>query len=158
MFRKIRRFKQEVSKEECVQILMTEKRGVLSVIGDNGYPYAIPMNFYYDKENNKIYLHGAKTGHKIDSIKKCDKICFTVRNNGFQKENDWAYYVTSVIIFGRAEFVYDPDLSYKELKKIGLKYAPTEEEVNKEISLYFDKVQLIQINIEHMTGKLVHEK
>lgn len=76
MFRKMRRFKQEISKEECIEILKTEKRGVLSVIGDNDYPYAVPINFYYNDEDGKIYLHGAKEGHKIDSIKSCNKVCF----------------------------------------------------------------------------------
>ena len=63
--------------EECRQILKTEKRGVLSVIGDNGYPYGIPINFYYDENDGKIYFHCAKEGHKIDAIKNCDKACFT---------------------------------------------------------------------------------
>ena len=154
----MRRFKQEISKEECIEILKTEKRGVLSVIGDNDYPYAVPINFYYNDEDGKIYLHGAKEGHKIDSIKSCNKVCFTVWNNGFQKENDWAYYVTSVIIFGKAEFINDPDIVYREIKKLGLKYAPTEEEIEEEIKMHIHRVQILAINIEHMTGKLVHEK
>ena len=67
MFRKMRRFKQEISLEECIEILTNEKRGVLSVIGDDGYPYGIPINHYY-KNDNCIYFHGAKEGHKIDAI------------------------------------------------------------------------------------------
>lgn len=70
MFRKMRRFKQQISNEECVEILKNEKRGVLSVIGDNGYPYGIPLNHYYDEKTNSIFFHGAKEGHKIDAIKK----------------------------------------------------------------------------------------
>lgn len=68
MFRKMRRFKQEISLEECIEILTNEKRGVLSVIGDDGYPYGIPINHYYNKNDNCIYFHGAKEGHKIDAI------------------------------------------------------------------------------------------
>ena len=70
MFRPMRRFKQQLTQEECVEILNTEVRGVLSVLGDDDYPYGIPIDFYYNQQENKIYFHGAKEGHKIDSIKK----------------------------------------------------------------------------------------
>jgi len=85
----MRRFKQAVSEEECKKILREAKRGTFSVLGDNGYPYTIPINFYYDEIDNRIYFHGAKEGHKVDSIKKCDKVCFTTWNKGFRKEGRW---------------------------------------------------------------------
>lgn len=69
MFRSMRRFKQQLTQEECVEILNTEVRGVLSVLGDDDYPYGIPIDFYYNQQENKIYFHGAKEGHKIDSKK-----------------------------------------------------------------------------------------
>lgn len=73
MFREMRRNKQAVSREGCVQILKTENRGVLSVVGDEGYPYAIPMNFYYEEKEEKLYFHCAREGHKIDAIKNVIK-------------------------------------------------------------------------------------
>ena len=66
MFRKMRRFKQQLSEEECLEILKTAKRGVLAVLGDEGYPYAVPLDFVY--EDGKIYFHCAKEGHKLDAI------------------------------------------------------------------------------------------
>ena len=48
MFRKMRRFKQQISEEKCVEILTREPRGVMAFAGDDGYPYAIPLNFVYD--------------------------------------------------------------------------------------------------------------
>ena len=158
MFRKMRRFKQEVSQEECVNILQTEKRGVLSVIGDEGYPYAIPMDFYYDAEEKKIYFHAAREGHKMDAIKRCDKVCFTTWNRGFQKEGDWAWNVTSVVVMGRAELVSDTELANEKLRKLALKYYPTVEEVEAEMQRDAHRVQMIAIRMEHMTGKLVNEK
>lgn len=158
MFRKMRRFKQEVSQEECVDILKTEKRGVLSVIGDEGYPYAIPMDFYYDAEEKKIYFHAAREGHKMDAIKRCDKVCFTTWNRGFQKEGDWAWNVTSVVVMGRAELVSDTELANEKLRKLALKYYPTVEEVEAEMQRDAHRVQMIAIRMEHMTGKLVNGK
>ena len=91
MFRKMRRFKQQVSDMECKKILTEEKRAAFSVIGDEGYPYTIPINFYYDEKDNCIYFHGAKEGHKIDAIKKCDKVCFSTWNQGFKKDGGGLY-------------------------------------------------------------------
>ncbi len=68
MFRKMRRFKQQISEEECTRILKEEKRGVLSMIGDEGYPYGIPLNHWYDEAAGTICFHVAKEGHKIDAL------------------------------------------------------------------------------------------
>lgn len=158
MFRQMRRFKQQVENQDCVEILKNEKRGVLSVIGDEGYPYTVPMDFYYEEEENTVYFHCAKEGHKIDAIRGCDKVCFTTWNTGFQKDGDWAWNVTSVVAFGRAKLVEDGKLTHEKTRKIGLKYYPTTEEVDEEMERDISRVQLVALHIEHMTGKLVNEK
>ena len=63
MFRELRRKKREISTEAAKQLLKTERRGILAVNGEDGYPYAIPINYYYDEEQNKIYFHGARAGY-----------------------------------------------------------------------------------------------
>jgi len=156
-FRKMRRFKQELTKEDCFELLKNEKRGTLAVVGDGGYPYAIPINFYFDQAENKIYFHSAKEGHKIDAIKKCDKVCFTVYEKGIQKE-DWSYHVKSVVVFGRAKEVVDCSVKLEKAKAFGMKYYPSEEEVEIELQKDFNRVQMNEITIEHITGKIVHEK
>lgn len=158
MFREMRRSKQQVSQEKCINILKTEKRCVLSVIGDDGYPYGVPLDFYYDDADGRIYFHCSKQGHKLDAVKKCGKVCFTTWNKGFKKDNDWAWNVTSVIVFGTVELIDDSDLIYEKVRKLGLKYYPTEQEVDEEIERDLDRVQLLALNIEHITGKLVKEK
>ena len=80
MFREMRRFKQQITTEECKKVLKEEKRAAFSVIGDEGYPYTIPINFYYDEADNIISFHGAKEGHKADAVNRCDKVCLTVWN------------------------------------------------------------------------------
>ncbi|MBR1736895.1 MAG: pyridoxamine 5'-phosphate oxidase family protein [Firmicutes bacterium] len=154
----MRRKNQEVSKEECIRLLKSERRGVLAVIGDHDYPYAVPVNFYSDEDDKRIYIHGAKEGHKIDSIRNCEKVCFTVYDEGTKKDGDWAYYVTSVIVMGKAELVEDDKLTYDKTKAIGLKYYPNKEDVDKELEKHISRVQLISVNIEHISGKLVRER
>ncbi|MCR5744149.1 MAG: pyridoxamine 5'-phosphate oxidase family protein [Lachnospiraceae bacterium] len=157
MFREMRRFKQQVSKEECERILDTEKRGVLSVHGEDGYPYAIPVDFYYDREDGRVYIHGAKQGHKIDAIRADDRVCFTVWDQGYLKEGVWGYHSTSVVIFGRAELITDIAKTTDKCRKLGFKYFPTAEFVEKEMK-YVPEVCMIAITPDHMTGKLVHEQ
>ena len=86
MFRELTRIKNKLSDEACIRILTTEKRGVLSVNGDGGYPYAMPMNHYYNPDDGAIYFHCGKTGHRLDSLKKDGKASFCVYDGGFRKD------------------------------------------------------------------------
>ena len=115
MVRTMRRFKQQVSDEECKRILKEEKRAAFSVVGDDGYPYSVPVNFYYDEDEHRIYLHGAKSGHKIDALKNCDKVCFTTWNQGYKTEGNWEWNVTSVVVFGKAKLIDNEEISYNPL-------------------------------------------
>ena len=81
MFRTIRKKKNEISIDTAKTLLQSSRRGVLAVNGDNGYPYAIPINYVYDDDAQKIYFHGARAGHKVDALRACDKVCFTVYGN-----------------------------------------------------------------------------
>ena len=155
-FRRMRRFKQQLSDEECIRILKEEKRGVLAFAGDDGYPYAVPMNFVYDGE--KIFFHCAPEGHKIDAIQACDKVSFCVFQQGEKREDDWAYYVRSVIVFGRARLLTDREEIMEKCRLLALKYYPNAEDVEEELKKDGHRVAMIELTIEHMTGKLVHEK
>lgn len=157
MFRKMRRFKQEISKDECIEILENEKRGVLSVIGDDGYPYGMPLNHFYDREKNCIYFHGAKEGHKIDSINKNSKVSYCVFEKGKQKVGHWSLDVRSVIIFGKATFVTDLEECKKIASDIWLKFSSDKNELEEELNHSLSRVLCIKVDIEHMTGKLVNE-
>ena len=104
MFRTIRKKKNEISTDAAKTLLQSSRRGVLAVNGDDGYPYAIPINYVYDDDAQKIYFHGARVGHKVDALRACDKVCFTVYGNETIKEEDWAPFVQSVVVFGREIF------------------------------------------------------
>ena len=156
-FRPMRRFRQALSDAECAKILQAEKRGTLAVIGDGGYPYAVPINFFYDEAENRIFFHSSKSGHKTDAMRVSDKVCFTVHDAGEQR-GDWSYYVKSVIVFGRARPVTDLAVKIAKAKAFGMKYYPSEEEDDREIEKDLDRAEIMEIVIEHVSGKLVHEK
>ena len=156
MFREMRRCKQQVSEEECVHILQNGKRGVLAVLGDDGYPYTVPLDFVY--EDGNIYFHCAKEGHKIDAIRACDKVSFCVLNEGYQEPEDWWYHFTSVVVFGRIRIVEDEVQKDKKLRLLGRKYFPTEEILEEEMRGFAARAEVLCLTIEYMTGKQVREK
>ena len=107
MFRNLLRKNKEISREECIELLTSETRGILSVNGDDGYPYGMPMNHYYNADDGCIYFHCGKIGHRVDSLKTSDKVSFCVCERGREVEGDWALDVRSVIVFGRVAIIDD---------------------------------------------------
>lgn len=158
MFRTIRKKKNVISMEVSKKLLHDTRRGVLSVNGDDNYPYAIPLNYLYDEENQKIYFHGSRAGHKVDAIKRCDKVCFTVFGNETVKEETWAPYLQSVVVFGRCRLVEDQEESMALLKEFAMKFYPHESMVHEEIALTGKATQMYEIVIEHFSGKEVQER
>ena len=159
MFRPLRRKKRAITDEAARELLATCKRGVFAVNGDDGYPYAIPVNYFFDAEHDKIYFHGAKAGHKVDALKRDDKVCFTVYGNDWYKDDDWAPYVQSTVVFGRCRLANDtPAFIENKVRELALKYYPTAEEVEEEIAKDIKGVQLYEITIEHLCGKQIQEK
>lgn len=155
MFREMRRHKQQLTEQECAEILRCARRGVLAVLGDDGYPYAVPLNFVY--ENGKLYFHGAGEGHKIDALRRCDKASFCVTDGGQAVPGEWWMKVRSVIAFGRVRLVEDREAALSHVRALGLKYADAAY-VEKELQRDGNRVQCLELDIEHMTGKRVNEK
>lgn len=152
MFRPMRRNRQELSQDICRQILTTGKQGILAVSGDNNYPYAVPVNYVYYQD--KIYIHSALTGHKIDAIRKCDKVSFCIIDKDDVIPEKFTTNFRSVIIFGRVKLITDEKLKYDSLKALADKYAPQyEQEGIEEINSAFKRTAIIEITIEYMTGK-----
>ena len=151
MFREMRRFKQQLTEEETIRILETCKTGILGLIGDEGYPYTVPINYVY--ENNKIYIHCAKIGHKIDAIKNNNKVSFCViEKDDVVKEKLTTYY-KSVIAFGKARILENADEVFYAAESLGLKYNDDKEFIDKEIKQELNALACVEIVIEHMTGK-----
>ena len=157
MFREMVRKKQQLGDAECIELLRKTKRGVLSVLGDDGYPYGMPLNHFYNDEDGKIYFHSGPVGHKIDAIKSCDKVSFCVYDEGFRKEGSWALNIKSVIVFGRVEIIEDKDEIFRISRLLSYKFTDDEEYIENEINRVGARTFMFRIVPEHMTGKLVNE-
>ena len=157
MFREMLRKKQQLTQEACIEILKKEPRGVLSVLGDDGYPYGMPMNHYYCEEDGKIYFHSGKNGHRADAVKHYDKASFCVYDGGFRREGEWALNISSVIVFGRIELIEDQEKIYKIARLLSYKFTNDEKYIEHEIQKSGPGTMMFALVPEHMTGKLVKE-
>lgn len=157
MFRKMRRFRQQLTDEECKEILRSQPRGVLALAGDDGYPYAVPIDFIYDESTNTLGFHSAGEGHKIDAIRRSDKASFCVYDEGYRNEGEWALNIKSVIIFGKIMLVTDTDHATDICRRLGYKFTDDAEYIENDIRKNAARVQCLELKIEHMTGKLVNE-
>ena len=157
MFRPMRRIKQQLPDAECIDILKQERRGVLSVLGDDDYPYGLPMNHWYCEADGKIYFHCGKQGHKLDAIARHDKASYCVYDQGWRREGEWALNIRSVIVFGRIRVVSDPARVIDVARQLAYQFTSDTDYIEHEIARFGAKAQLLELTPEHMTGKLVNE-
>ena len=157
MFRELARKNKKISMEECIEVLKSETRGVVSVLGDDDYPYGMPMNHFYNEEDGKIYFHCGKYGHRLDALKKHDKVYFCVFDQGYRNEGEWALNVKSIIVFGRMEIIDDPEAIADISRKLSYKFTQDEAYIEKEIKENLRATLLLALTPEHICGKLVNE-
>ena len=158
MFRKMARIREQIPNEECIEILKTQLRGVLSVFGDDDYPYGIPINHYYCEEDGKLYFHGGTKGHRIDAMRNHGKASFCVLDEGRpEQEGGWALRFRSVIVFGRLEEVEDHNRAIEITRALCHKFTSDEEYIAKEIENAGARTMVVCLTPEHMTGKTVLE-
>ena len=151
MFPKMRRIRQQMTDQAAINVLENAKTGALAVNGENGYPYPVPMNFAY--LDGKIYLHSANTGHKIDAIRKNDKVSFLVIDKDDVIEDKLTTAYRSVVVFGRARLISDDREKLALIRRFALKYSKNMPAIQADIDENFSSLSLIEIIPEHITGK-----
>lgn len=153
MFREMRRKNQILSLEETEEILRNNTAGVLSVLGDEGYPYGVPLSYVY--HNGKIYFHSATSGHKMDAVKETAKVSFCVIDQDQIVGEELTTYFRSAIAFGEAKILEHGDEFNEALMTLGKKYAPelSEERIRQESVESTKPVAVVGIDIHHITGK-----
>lgn len=153
MFREMRRKKQILTEEETKEVLNRGSSGVLALLGDDDYPYAVPVSYvYYD---SKLYFHGAKSGHKIDAIRKCDKASFCVIDRDDVIGEEYTTYFRSVIAFGKIRIMEDESEMRKAIELLAKKYysGSSIDERNMAIDREWKPLCMIEFSIEHLSGK-----
>lgn len=151
MFRPMRRSKQQLSRKRAIEILEKGKTGILAVNGDDGFPYTVAVNYVY--YNEKIYIHSARDGHKIDAIRKNNKVSFCVIDSDEVFAEKLTTLYRSTVVFATARILDDKDKIIEAVTALGLKYNPDKNFIQKEINKFYDIMYCIEITPVHITGK-----
>ena len=158
IFRELTRKNKQLPDAECIELLKNERRGVLAVNGDGGYPYAAPMNHYYNEADGCIYFHcGRARSHRLDALAASDKVCFCVCENGVRAEGDWELTVRSAVIFGRIEIVDDLDAIREICAALSRRFTDDEAYIEREIATFAESTYLLRLRPENICGKTVKE-
>lgn len=156
MFRPLRRTKQALPEEICKALLHRLPRGVLSLLGEEGYPYGIPMNHYYIEEKNALYFHGAKEGHKIEAMLHHPKAGYCCIDEGERQGEDWPLHFQSVIVFGEMEEVRDEAEKEAFCRLLCQKFNDNPAYIEKELK-GLAHTRCWRLHIAHISGKRVKE-
>ncbi|SHE46106.1 hypothetical protein SAMN05444349_102191 [Bacteroides faecichinchillae] len=151
-FRKMRRSRQQLSKTECDAILSVATSGTLALLGDNGYPYAVPISYVY--ADGRLYFHSAKTGHKVDAIRGHDKASFCVIAADEVRPSEFTTYFRSVIAFGKIQIIESESERMYAASLLGARYNPGDDAgLQKELEKGLSHMLILRLDIEHLTGK-----
>lgn len=156
-FREMRRFRQQLSKEECEAVLRRGTSGVLAVTGDGGWPYAVPLSYAY--KGGKLLFHCATAGHKQDALRREERASFCVIDQDRVVPEEFTTYYRSVILFGTVRILENPESLERAARDLAQKYCPheTAEATQKEISGALNRMCILEMTIEHMSGKEARE-
>ncbi|MBO4400566.1 MAG: pyridoxamine 5'-phosphate oxidase family protein [Selenomonadaceae bacterium] len=152
----MRRVKCELKTETAEKILREGIYGVLALAGDDGYSYAVPLNYALD--DGKIYFHSAKTGHKLDAAARNEKVSFCVVTQHEVVAEEFTSYFVSAIAFGRIRIASDTAEKIHALELLADKYSPNVDKNLREKEIArVNAVEIMILEIEHLTGKAARE-
>ena len=151
-FRPMRRHRQQLSQEESISIIERATSGTLALLGDDDYPYAVPISFVY--HDGCLYFHSAVEGHKIDAIRRHDKASFCVIDQDDVHGEQYTTFFRSVIAFGHISIIEDEDEKIAAARMLGNRYNPNHDEaLKKEMEKGLRHMVMLRMIIEHLTGK-----
>ena len=157
MFRELARKKQKLSDAESKEVLKKQVRGVLSVLGENDYPYGMPINYWFNEVNGKIYFHTGKSGYRTEALKKHNKVSFCVYDEGFRRDDEWALNIKSVIVFGEINMIEDEETIKRIMEPFSRKFTQDDEYIKNEIETFTKNTLLLELTIDNLCGKIVNE-
>jgi uncharacterized protein len=155
MFREIRLKDRVVNDDKTIEIIKKGSYGVLSTIGEDGYPYGVPLNYTYF--NNCICFHCAQEGHKLENIDYNKKVSFCVVTKSDVLGNEFDTDYESAIAFGKAAVITDDSEKKGIMLSVLNKYsAEFLKAGNNYLKKHWDETKAVKIIIEHLSGK-AHE-
>ena len=157
MFRPMRRSRQALGIDACKEVLSRGTSGVLALLGDGDWPYAVPMSYAFDGE--KLYFHCAREGHKLDAIRREARASFCVVDRDEVVPAEYTTYFRSAIAFGRVRVIEDEAQKRAAIELLARRYFPEDSAENRRraIEREWAGLCMLEMDIEHMSGKEAKE-
>ena len=123
----------QMNDSEVDALLSRMDMGAISTIGEDGFPYTVPVNFV--AIDGRVYIHGRRLGEKVDNMKNDPRVCFTVWDRkGYEDCGvaacDTTTVYESVVIRGKVSFIDDPDEKARVLQAIVDKIVPDKKDMD----------------------------
>lgn len=151
MYPTMRRSKQQMPLEEAKEILKKGKTGILAITYHDE-PTMVPLNFVY--ENDAIWFHCAKQGHKLEVIKNNPKVCFSVIAQDEVVPEKYSTKYQSVLVYGKASIIENEEEKFHALSMLIAKYCPKQVPSGKAyIEQGIADTCIVKIEIDHISGK-----
>ena len=125
--------------------------------GENGYPYGVPLDHYYDREKDKLYFHGGLAGYRIDCVERDPKVSYCVVSDPQDIEGHWAKKFCSVIVFGTIRFIKNPAEIADITRKLSYRFTDDTAYIEGEIKGSLHKTSLWEMSIDYISGKQIVE-
>jgi hypothetical protein len=94
----------------------------------NDQPFLHVSLFWFDRQNRRIYFHGARAGRTLENLRRNPRVCFSVAEIGrlipAQNASDFENEYASVIAFGRARLVETAEEKHTALQALLDKHFP----------------------------------
>ncbi len=158
MFEEVRKKHRALSRDEALRILSETRRGVLSLVRDDGYPYGVPINHYFDPEAMKIYFHGDLRGSRISCAEREQRASYCAFQERKTEEKHWYKTFESVIVFGKLSFISERERKAEIVRKLTRGFTEDMKQFEEEIERGIGRTSVIEMSIEHITGKFIEEK
>lgn len=147
-----------MTQEDAYRILKQTKRGVMAINTPEGYPYAVPLNHYFDEQTGILYFHGGMIGHRIECLEKDGRVSFCAYKEKQVQEKHWYITWESVIAFGKVRMIEDENIKKDIIRKLSAVFTDDDESIEQEISEAIKSTSLMEMSIEHITAKFIDEK
>lgn len=144
-----------ISKPENEAVIRKCQSCNIAMVDPEGKPYVIPMNFGYADDH--VYFHGSATGKKVDVLKNRADVCIAFSTDHELRYVDeevacsWSMRYRSVLVYGKADFVEDPEEKIKILNIIMAHYAERKFEYN---APSIREVMVFKVKVDKMEGRV----
>jgi hypothetical protein len=152
MVHEMRRRDRALTEAEAWEILARAEWGVLSTLGEDGWPYGVPVNHVV--QDARIYIHCAQAGHKLENLAFESKASYCAVAQSEVRPAELSTNFESAVVFGRAALVTDESEKRLALEALLVRFAPDHPDEGAEaMRKDYARTALLRLTPERITGK-----